>query len=34
MNNRRSFIFSRLVVTDIIAFAGIVVACVIFLTGS
>lgn len=34
MNNNRSFIFSRLEVTDIIAFVGVVVACLISLTGS
>jgi hypothetical protein len=33
MNNSRSSIFSRLQVTDMIAFAAVVVACVIFLTG-
>jgi len=34
MNNSRSFILSRLEVTDIIAVGGVVVACVIFVTGS
>jgi hypothetical protein len=34
MNNCRSSILSRFEVTYMIAFAGVVIACVIMLTGS